>query len=157
MPRFSFIKTTAVEARAAQRVFIMDNNTWRGFTPKEQDLYQEIEERDCQLEDTLSGTFQLGYEILHERMDSSLVSICQLLKEGKTEDARKLYETIFSYYGDDAELKTNVEFLKRALPLVAKIRARKDALAQISEIIQKDIADLETILYGRYRIFKTKG
>ena len=88
------------------------------------------------------------------RMESSLASICKLLKEGKVEDARKLYETIFSYYSEDADLWLEVEFLKRALPIVAQIRSRKDTLDWISSIVQEDIKDLEAILRKRYRVFE---
>ena len=132
----------------------MENNIWRGFTKEEQHLYHRVEERDGQVEDNLSDTIQVGYEIVLERMESSLASICKLLKEGKVEDARKLYETIFSYYSEDADLWLEVEFLKRALPIVAQIRSRKDTLDWISSIVQEDIKDLEAILRKRYRVFE---
>ena len=82
----------------------MENNIWRGFTKEEQELCHRMKERDSQVENYLSGTIQAGYEIVLERMESSLAIICKLLKEGKVEDARKLYETIFSYYSEDADL-----------------------------------------------------
>ena len=132
----------------------MENNIWRGFTKEEQHLYHRVEERDGQVEDNLSDTIQVGYEIVLERMESSLASICKLLKEGKAEDARKLYETIFSYYSEDADLRLEVEFLKRALPIVAQIRSRKDTLDWISGIVQEDVKDLEAILRKRYRVFE---
>ena len=135
-------------------VIIMENNIWRGFTKEEQHLYHRVEERDGQVEDNLSDTIQVGYEIVLERIESSLASICKLLKEGKVEDARKLYETIFSYYSEDADLWLEVEFLKRALPIVAQIRSRKDTLDWISSIVQEDIKDLEAILRKRYRVFE---
>ena len=56
-------------------VIIMENNIWRGFTKEEQHLYHRVEERDGQVEDNLSDTIQVGYEIVLERMESSLASI----------------------------------------------------------------------------------
>ena len=47
-------------------VIIMENNIWRGFTKEEQHLYHRVEERDGQVEDNLSDTIQVGYEIVSE-------------------------------------------------------------------------------------------
>ena len=136
-------------------VIIMENNIWRGFTKEEQELCHRMKERDSQVENYLSGTIQAGYEIVLERMESSLAIICKLLKEGKEKDARQLFETVFRYYNKKKlDLRLEVEFLKRALPLVAQIRSRKDTLYWVWDIIEIDIAILEKILRKRYWVFE---
>jgi len=133
----------------------MENNIWRGFTKEEQELCHRMKERDSQVENYLSGTIQAGYEIVLERMESSLAIICKLLKEGKEKDARQLFETVFRYYNKKKlDLRLEVEFLKRALPLVAQIRSRKDTLYWVWDIIEIDIAILEKILRKRYWVFE---
>lgn len=132
----------------------MENNIWRGFTKEEQELCHRIKERDSQVEDYLFDTVQVNYEIVLERMEKSLTSICKLLKEGKEENAWKLYKTIFFGRSENTDLRLEVEFLKRTLPLLAQIHSRKDTLDWISGIVQEDIEDLKEILRMRYRVFE---